>query len=80
MKNSIHYLFLSVGLLISCTDLNTEEKTIKTTVAKTIEKPTNKVILSTEIVYEKLNPARGNQSPQAGTIWEIEKEQKQLVF
>lgn len=31
--------------------------------------PTNKVILSTEIVWEKLNPARGDQSPQAGTIW-----------
>ena len=34
-----------------------------------IENPTNKVILSSEIVWEKLNPARGDQSPQAGTIW-----------
>lgn len=31
--------------------------------------PTNKVILSSEIVWEKLNPARGDQSPQAGTLW-----------
>ena len=30
---------------------------------------TNKVVLSSEIVWEQLNPARGDQSPQAGTIW-----------
>lgn len=34
-----------------------------------IENPTNKVLLSSEIKWEKLNPARGDQSPQAGTIW-----------
>ncbi len=34
-----------------------------------IENPSNKVLLSSEIVWEKLNPARGDQSPQAGTIW-----------
>jgi mannose-6-phosphate isomerase-like protein (cupin superfamily) len=34
-----------------------------------IEKPTNKVVLSSEIVWEKLNPARGDKSPQAGTVW-----------
>jgi len=31
--------------------------------------PTNKVILSSDIEWEKLNPARGDKSPQAGTIW-----------
>ncbi len=34
-----------------------------------IEKPINKVVLSSEIVWEKLNPARGDKSPQAGTFW-----------
>jgi quercetin dioxygenase-like cupin family protein len=34
-----------------------------------IENPTNKVLLSSEINWEKLNPARGDQSPLAGTIW-----------
>jgi mannose-6-phosphate isomerase-like protein (cupin superfamily) len=34
-----------------------------------IENPTNKVVLSSEIVWEKLNPARGDKSPQAGTVW-----------
>jgi quercetin dioxygenase-like cupin family protein len=27
------------------------------------------VVLSSEIIWEKLNPARGDKSPQAGTIW-----------
>ena len=31
--------------------------------------PTNKVLLSSDIIWEKLNPARGDQSPLAGTIW-----------
>ena len=30
---------------------------------------TNRVILSSEIEWEKLNPARGDKSPQAGTVW-----------
>ena len=34
-----------------------------------IKIPTNKVLLSSEIVWEKLNPARGDQSPQAATLW-----------
>ena len=31
--------------------------------------PSNRVVLSSEIVWEALNPARGDKSPQAGTIW-----------
>jgi quercetin dioxygenase-like cupin family protein len=34
-----------------------------------VTNPTNNVVLSSEIVWEKLNPARGDQSPQAGTLW-----------
>ncbi|NKI31811.1 DUF4437 domain-containing protein [Croceivirga thetidis] len=34
-----------------------------------VANPTNKVLLRSEIVWQKLNPARGDQSPQAGTIW-----------
>ncbi|MCT4630574.1 DUF4437 domain-containing protein [Winogradskyella sp.] len=37
--------------------------------SKGIENPTNKVVLSSEIIWEKLNPARGDKSPQAGTVW-----------
>lgn len=31
--------------------------------------PTNTVVLSSEINWEALNPARGDKSPMAGTIW-----------
>ena len=31
--------------------------------------PTNEVTLSTELVWEMLNPARGNKSPLAATVW-----------
>ena len=50
----------SVGF--SCTEkpASTQEESFETN---------NRVVLSTEIKWEKLNPARGDQSPQAGTIW-----------
>ncbi len=41
----------------------------KTVTAEKISNSTNKVLLSSEINWEQLNPARGDQSPQAGTIW-----------
>lgn len=73
MINKISYLALSLGLITSCNNTTVEknntETTKETTTSEVIKNPTNKVLLSTEIVYEKLNPARGNQSPQAGTIW-----------
>ena len=31
--------------------------------------PTPEVILASEVTWEKLNPARGDKSPQAGTLW-----------
>lgn len=67
MKRIIIYTFL-VGFLFSCeqpskkAESNTEKEVA-------IVNPTNKVVLSSEIVWEKLNPARGDKSPQAGTIW-----------
>ena len=66
MKSKIVYSLLFLGLLFSCNSpkTETEEKA-----PQDIKNPTNKVILSSEIVWEKLNPARGDKSPQAGTIW-----------
>ncbi|WP_299315445.1 DUF4437 domain-containing protein [uncultured Aquimarina sp.] len=60
------FTFLVIAVLISCS--NSENKTAKK-VSENIKNPTNKVVLSSEIEWEKLNPARGDQSPQAGTIW-----------
>jgi hypothetical protein len=31
--------------------------------------PTSEVILKSEVKWEQLNPARGDKSPQAGTLW-----------
>ena len=31
--------------------------------------PTSKVVLISEVEWEQLNPARGDKSPQAGTLW-----------
>lgn len=61
----LFYTTLAIGLFASCFNLENNEGNK----AEKIETPTNKVLLSSEIVWEKLNPARGNKSPQAGTIW-----------
>ena len=60
------YLILAITLVISCGNPNVDSKLEHST---QIENPTNKVLLSSEISWEKLNPARGDQSPQAGTLW-----------
>jgi len=69
MIKSTIYLFLISGLIVSCNNSIKEEKATENTISEIIENPTNKVVLSSEIEFEKLNPARGDQSPQAGTIW-----------
>ncbi len=61
----LFYATLVVGVLISCSN---PKKNEAISMPK-IENPTNKVLLSSEIEWEKLNPARGDQSPQAGTLW-----------
>jgi len=66
MKRTTIYLLLFLGLTLSCANLKIEAQD---KVSENIETPTNKVMLSSEIVWEKLNPARGDKSPQAGTIW-----------
>ncbi|MEO1217270.1 MAG: DUF4437 domain-containing protein [Bacteroidota bacterium] len=65
IKNRL-YLLIVIGLLNSCGN-SREEALADSSVV--IENPTNTVLLSSEIIWEKLNPARGDKSPQAGTIW-----------
>ena len=60
------YLIPLIGLLYSC---GTPIQPTETASSAIIENPTNRVLLSAEVVWEKLNPARGDQSPQAGTLW-----------
>ena len=62
MKQSIILLLLLI-LASSCNNNNQQK------VNNTPENITNKVTLASDIEWEMLNPARGEQSPQAGTIW-----------
>lgn len=63
------YLFLIVGLIVSCNNPKLEEKASENTTSEIIENPTNKIGLSSDIIWEQMNPARGDKSPLAGTIW-----------
>ncbi|AOW99927.1 hypothetical protein BJP34_11110 [Moorena producens PAL-8-15-08-1] len=36
---------------------------------KSAAEPSPKVVLTSEVKWEQLNPARGDKSPQAGTLW-----------
>ncbi|WP_422106342.1 DUF4437 domain-containing protein [Winogradskyella sp.] len=58
-----------VGVVFTCKNSKNETDYNNSDTKEDIQNPTNKVVLSSEIVWEKLNPARGDQSPQAGTIW-----------
>lgn len=66
MTKATTFLLLTLGLLTACT--NPGSKSNGHLSEKKIH-PTNTVVLSSEIDWEQLNPARGDQSPQAGTIW-----------
>ena len=62
-------LIVSFLFLISCNENGKTQNETENNGLVQIDNPTNKVLLSSEIKWEKLNPARGDQSPQAGTIW-----------
>lgn len=62
-KLVILLLLLATTFLISCNNSAQAEQKVEQT------QSTNKVVLASDIQWEKLNPARGDKSPQAGTIW-----------
>lgn len=76
-KITTFLILLFAVVTASCT--NSKDKEAQKD-SEPIQNPTNKVILSSEIVWEKLNPARGDQSPQAGTIWGDRKEKVPTGF
>ena len=67
-RNFLVILFLSL-FLGACNDIEQSKKENAVDIKSKTENITNKVLLRSEIVWEKLNPARGEQSPLAGTIW-----------
>ncbi len=62
----ITYTLLIALFVFAC---QPTEKELKNASSNVSVSPTNRAQLSSEIIWEKLNPARGDQSPQAGTIW-----------
>ena len=60
-------LFLAITSLRMACD-NTQVTPDSIAPASTSD-PTNKVVLLSEVKWSPLNPARGDQSPQAGTLW-----------
>ena len=66
IQSQILIAAISLTSFISCIE---NKSTTEETTSTTIDPPTNKVVLSSEVNWEKLNPARGDASPQAGTLW-----------
>jgi len=66
MNKVVASLLLLVGFIAACTPPTTEHQVAE---SHALPAPTNVVKPQSEIVWEKLNPARGDQSPQAGTLW-----------
>jgi len=60
------FLLLTFACIMVACD-NTQVTSDKSTQESTTS--TNKVVSASEIKWEQLNPARGDKSPQAGTIW-----------
>jgi len=67
IANTIRIVTLLI--LVSCIESKPIKIKTENNLSEQIQNPTNNVLLSSEIVWEKLNPARGDQSPQAGTLW-----------
>ncbi|MBN7813354.1 DUF4437 domain-containing protein [Algoriphagus sp. H41] len=71
MKFRIITALVVATSLMACAQTNssTIADETKEATSLTIENLTNAVVLSSEVKWEKLNPARGDASPQAGTLW-----------
>ena len=65
MKALMAFALISI-VTAGCTSLGTVSDNID---PKHTTASTNEVVLVSEVKWEKLNPARGDKSPQAGTLW-----------
>ncbi len=66
IKTKALIVLIIASCTMACTNTKQESENKK---PQTISEPNNRVVLSSEINWESLNPARGDQSPKAGTIW-----------
>ncbi|NET06753.1 MAG: DUF4437 domain-containing protein [Merismopedia sp. SIO2A8] len=68
-KNMRTFLLLALAIGVSgCHSSQVASDTDSIAPEKAAE-PTSKVILRSEVKWEQLNPARGDNSPKAGTLW-----------
>ncbi|MEM9329667.1 MAG: DUF4437 domain-containing protein [Bacteroidota bacterium] len=65
VKRTLHLILAIAVWSVGCS--TKPDSTLGSSAA--MEGSTYDVLLSSEIQWQKLNPARGDQSPQAGTIW-----------
>ena len=62
--------FLSIALVSVVTAAYVSLQTASDSIAQEpAAEPTSRVVLTSEVKWEQLNPARGDKSPSAGTLW-----------
>ncbi|MBT8367005.1 MAG: DUF4437 domain-containing protein, partial [Deltaproteobacteria bacterium] len=62
--------FLSIALVSVVTAACASMQAASDSIAQEpAAEPTSKVVLTSEVKWEQLNPARGDKSPKAGTLW-----------
>ncbi|MDJ0951432.1 MAG: DUF4437 domain-containing protein [Alphaproteobacteria bacterium] len=59
----------SLALALSMTAMGSAQVTAQSTDLDPDAGPTSKVVPKSEVKWEQLNPARGDKSPKAGTLW-----------
>ncbi|NNK79869.1 MAG: DUF4437 domain-containing protein [Flavobacteriales bacterium] len=69
MKYTTLLLLTSSLLVFGCADTTTDSATNTDAAVEPSSAPTNKVLLLSEVDWQQLNPARGDASPLAGTLW-----------
>ena len=61
--------FVSVGLTVLMGCANTASSGAHEPTEKAVSTSESHVVLRSEVEWSPLNPARGDASPQAGTLW-----------
>jgi quercetin dioxygenase-like cupin family protein len=69
IKRNIRTLQILALVGVTTTACASSQVASNSVTAKPAAEPNNKVILVSQVKWEKLNPARGDKSPQAGSLW-----------
>jgi len=69
IKRNVRTLQILALVSVTTTACAGSQATSNSVTAKPAAEPNNKLILVSQVTWEKLNPARGDKSPQAATLW-----------